>query len=169
MKEQHEIPDLNLAASVARADSPVEEHEVEGLVPYVRAMVAMCLRMDILSLSASQVGLDKRFIVLRKQPFDFLTAFNPQISPAGGSGSIKSREGCLLKPGKVFEVERREDVKVLYNFHDGEKFVMRQDRYQGQLAFALQQAMDCLDGRAVSEHGRDVTQEVEDDHGGSNE
>ncbi|HHL39581.1 MAG TPA: peptide deformylase [Deltaproteobacteria bacterium] len=105
-----------------------------------------------IGLAATQVGADRRLIVLDVPAGDdeggkggpganAMAVVNPEIVEA--RGSIKSEEGCLSVPGETAEVRRAERVRLRGLDLDGNEIDMEAD---GLLAVALQHEVDHLDG-----------------------
>ncbi|MDE2196533.1 MAG: peptide deformylase [Gammaproteobacteria bacterium] len=97
-----------------------------------------------IGLAATQVGVDKRVIVVdvsenQDQPRVYI---NPQILRR--DGTERMQEGCLSVPGVFEEVERAEHIRVRALDRDGEPLEFDAD---GLLAVCIQHEIDHLDGK----------------------
>lgn len=97
-----------------------------------------------IGLAATQVGVDKRVIVIdiseeKDQPMVFI---NPELLTTEGNEEMD--EGCLSVPGFFETVQRAEKVRVKALNKDGESFELETD---GLLAVCIQHEMDHLEGK----------------------
>lgn len=96
-------------------------------------------------LSAPQVGITKRVLVVYKDPIkllDPIVMVNPVISQHGDL-KFKYSEGCLSVPGYFEERERYQSITV--EWHNVNGFEMSSQFHQ-LAAFVIQHEIDHLDG-----------------------
>ena len=126
------------AAPVLKIDEPLKR--------LIKDMFETMYEYEGIGLAATQVGVDKRVIVLDVSSSDESCApmalVNPEIVGSEGSATAVM-EGCLSVPGARGEVIRPETVLVRGLNEDGEPVMLRAD---GILARALQHEIDHLDG-----------------------
>ncbi len=102
-----------------------------------------------IGLAATQVGVDKRVVVLdvpgdeerRERGKNLIALVNPEIIEA--SGSIKYEEGCLSVPGINADVERAARVRVRALNGEGAAIDIEAE---GLFAIAIQHEIDHIDG-----------------------
>jgi peptide deformylase len=126
------------AVPVKKVDERVQE--------LIRDLFDTMYESDGIGLAATQVGVDRRVIVLDVSPTDEtgvpIALVNPEI--LGVEGPITACvEGCLSVPGVRAEVLRPETVVVRGLDGQGEPVTLRTG---GILARALQHEIDHLDG-----------------------
>jgi len=99
-----------------------------------------------IGLAATQIGVDKRVIVLDVSPSDEsgvpMALVNPEIVGSDGT-TIAAMEGCLSVPGVSGEIIRSETVIVRGLNENGEPVMLHAS---GILGRALQHEIDHLDG-----------------------
>jgi len=93
-----------------------------------------------MGLSAPQVGMLKRILVMRREGEPF-TMINPEI--VSKAGSIRYSEGCLSFPGLFVEVERASNINVRWQDLSEE---WNEDNFQGIAAVCIQHEIDHLNG-----------------------
>ena len=117
---------------------PVEVFD-EELRNTAREMYKIMLRANGIGLSANQVGLDKRIVVMHaKKP---RVLINPEIIER--KGKIISKEGCLSLPGMQSEKDRSKIVKIKYKTLDG---VEKRETLKKTEAIVIQHEIDHLNG-----------------------
>ncbi|MBI5598473.1 MAG: peptide deformylase [Deltaproteobacteria bacterium] len=136
------------ASRVERVDSSVRR--------LVEDMVETMRRAKGVGLAATQVGVDKRVVVLdvpligvnediceelEERERVLLKLINPEIVASGGE--IEYEEGCLSLPGITADVVRAAEVTIRALDADGRGFEMKAG---GLPAIALQHEIDHLDG-----------------------
>lgn len=99
----------------------VTQDEIDDILTYIiPQMKGICLSAGGYGLSAPQVGLYKKFFILRTDPTSqkFDIVFNPRYFKEGSR--IKSNEGCLTYDmGKKYtEVKRYKSIKAMYQYLD---------------------------------------------------
>ncbi len=122
-----------------------------GIKALIRDMTETMYQARGVGLAATQVGVDKRVVVLdvpqesdgeRKERGKNLRALiNPEI--IGSSGSTKFEEGCLSIPGINADVVRASHLLVMALDKEGKAIEFEAD---GLLAIAVQHEIDHIDG-----------------------
>jgi peptide deformylase len=110
-----------------------------------RRMSELMVKHKGVGLSAPQVGLDMRLIVLRFPPHEMV---NPAIIERSKE-TVLDEEGCLSIPGVVSHVRRAESVLVAYRDLKGGA---RTITMYGRSARVLQHEIDHLDGVLFIDH-----------------
>ena len=121
---------------------PVKPEELEYVKSQVPDMMKLMEFEDGAALAANQVGIIKRFFVLRNGTL----VINPEISEAGPRQPFE--EGCLSIPGTSARTERSLHVKVKYK---DENFADVEVEYKGVEAVAIQHEIDHLDGKLYTD------------------
>lgn len=117
---------------------PVKPEELDYIKSLIPEMTKILDQEDGAALAANQVGIIKRFFLMK----DGSLIINPEIVEQGPSQSFD--EGCLSIPGTYATTQRSLQLKVKYrdsNFNEVEK------EYQGIDAVAIQHEIDHLDGK----------------------
>ncbi|NQT95060.1 MAG: peptide deformylase [Candidatus Omnitrophica bacterium] len=99
-----------------------------------------------IGLAASQVGIDKRLIVIDVGK-GLLKLINPKIIESKGTSVLE--EGCLSVPDLYVKVKRAEEVTVQALNIDGKPELIKAD---GLLAHVFQQELDHLDGKLIIDY-----------------
>lgn len=94
-----------------------------------------------IGLSAPQVGLNKRIIVIDKVGENWVL-INPEILWKS-ENSIEFEEGCLSVPGEFDNVKRPESIKIKYRNLKGKPVI---EIIDGLMARVVQHEIDHLDG-----------------------
>ena len=96
-------------------------------------------------LAAPQVGVLKRLVVIdcsgSDEPAELIVAVNPEIIER--TGECMEEEGCLSVPGYYAKVARSAQVRLRYQYLDGQTLEREADDL---LAVAIQHEIDHLDG-----------------------
>ncbi len=117
---------------------PVEVFN-EELKETAMEMYKTMLRNNGVGLSANQVGLTERIVVMHtKKP---RVLINPRIIV--GRGKIITQEGCLSFPGEVCEKQRNKIVRVCYQTLDGTE---KREVFKKLDAIVIQHEIDHLNG-----------------------
>jgi peptide deformylase len=98
------------------------------------------LAKGVLSLSAPQVGFDRRVFVIAARPV--LAVFNPVVVDQT-TERVDLEETCATFPGCACLVRRSKSVRVRFTMADG---VVTTQTYTGLTARLVQHEMDHLDG-----------------------
>lgn len=121
-----------------------------GIKTLIDDMVETMYNAKGIGLAATQVGVDKRVVVLdvpdkdeekRVKGKNLIALINPEIIEA--TGTTKYEEGCLSVPGFTADVERASNLKVMAFDTNGKPFEFEAD---GLFAIAIQHEIDHLDG-----------------------
>ena len=94
-----------------------------------------------IGLSAPQVGLNKRIIIIDKVGEDWVL-INPEILWKS-ENLIEFEEGCLSVPGEFDNVKRPESIKIKYRNLKGKPVI---EIIDGLMARVVQHEIDHLDG-----------------------
>lgn len=121
---------------------PVEQGELDYIKSLVPEMSKILEAEDGAALAANQVGINKRFFLMR----DGKLIINPELLEIGPL--TKYEEGCLSIPGTWAETQRAQYVKVRYK---DESFADVEAEYNGQDAVAFQHEIDHLDGKLYTD------------------
>jgi peptide deformylase len=104
------------------------------------AMLKVMFENNGIGLSAPQIGISKRILVMGNPTLSFVCV-NPEI--VSGQGSTKNQEGCLSFPGLWLHVSRRETVVVKYQDVIGRQ---HEREFSGLQARVFQHELDHLNG-----------------------
>ncbi len=104
----------------------------------------------VLSLSANQIGFDKRIFVINFNG-DLRTFINPVITQV--KGFELSRETCSSIPDKTFIRPRHNDITVMYQTPLGK---IESKQFMGAAAKVFQHEVDHLDGLLLSDIGLEI-------------
>lgn len=129
-----------------KATSPVVQDDLETIKSLVPQMVEIMNAEEGVGLAANQVGVSKRFFIM-KDGEEVRILLNPEIIELGPLTPFT--EGCLSIPGTSAETQRAQHVKLKYkdeNFNDIET------EYNGLTAVAIQHEVDHLDGKLYIDH-----------------
>ena len=145
------VPDLRLRKKAA----PVTEinQEIKGILA---KMLQTMYEEDGVGLAATQVGIDKRLLVIDLQedggenPQDrtIHKMINPEIVHRSDATMI-SPEACLSVPGQSADVKRLSTVTVKYTNEAGDKVEIEASNL---MAACLQHEIDHLDGILYIDH-----------------
>ncbi|MEE9500226.1 MAG: peptide deformylase [Candidatus Omnitrophota bacterium] len=97
-------------------------------------------------LAAPQVGVTKRIIVVDAGD-GLLKMVNPRIITK--KGASLSEEGCLSIPERQVEIQRAEEVSVLYRDEKNRRTIKS---FKGLTARAIQHEIDHLDGKLIIDY-----------------
>ncbi len=125
----------------------VPEHQVQGLIPYIRAMVATCEQVGWYSMAAPQAGLNLNFFIARSpnpRDRDYDTLFNPSYAPVDGSTLSTIEE--MGPDGVRYKAKRWNSIQMSWYRHNGTSFDKMNGVYDGPLAHTAQQEIDHLHG-----------------------
>jgi peptide deformylase len=105
---------------------------------------------NLTSLSANQIGFDKRVFVINFNG-DIRTFINPVITQV--KGFELSRETCSSIPDRTFIRPRHNDIMVMYQTPLGK---IESKQFMGVAAKVFQHEMDHLDGLLLSDIGLEI-------------
>jgi len=120
---------------------PVTQDELEYVKSLVPEMTKIMNYEQGTGLAANQVGLSKRFCIVKNGDLVQLI-LNPEIVELGPLSPFQ--EGCLSIPGTSAEVPRARRLKLKYR---DENFNEIEIEYNGLLAITVQHEVDHLDGK----------------------
>lgn len=106
---------------------------------------------DLRSLSAPQIGYDKRVFCMRFGDSDYRTFVNPAIE--NNSGISMTRETCSSIPDKNFIIPRFSKIKFYFTTPLGK---IETATLVGQAAYVFQHCMDHLCGMLVDDIGLEI-------------
>lgn len=125
-----------------RPTDPVTRDELDYINSIVPEMIATMKREEGAGLAANQVGISKRFFIMRAEGETVQLFINPEIKSMGPL--LPFEEGCLSIPGTSAETSRAQEVKVKYLDYN---FEPQEREYKGFDAAAVQHEVDHLDGK----------------------
>lgn len=117
----------------------------------ILALKATMKEHNLVSLSAPQIGYNRRIFCLRFGDNDYRTFVNPAIE--NNSGMTMSRETCTSIPDKQFIIPRFGKIKFFYTTPMGK---VESGTLVGRAAYVFQHAMDHLNGVLVSDIGLEI-------------
>lgn len=148
------VPD-DILHQYCRAVKP-KEFGTAKLNELVAAMVSTVKEKDGMGIAAPQVGHLIRVVVIRFDDGSVLPMCNPGVVKYAEHQWLD--ESCMSLPGRVFRIKRHKMVKVVFCRPDGVKQTLRGT---GLLACCLEHEIDHLDGRLLSDIGREIKIEKE--------
>lgn len=128
-------------ASLERVCEPVTEFS-DSLRGTLKEMEELMLGANGLGLSANQVGINKRFFIIKDNKGIVHHMINPKLLEIDGMSLMN--EGCLSFPGLVTRIARPESVVLEYQTADGEQ---KKIMAEGLEARAIQHELEHLDGK----------------------
>lgn len=114
----------------------------------VEAMVERMVQSKAVGISAPQVGIDQRFFIMNHtgRPEDRRLCINPHILDHGHE-IVKSREGCINYPERIFfSLDRFAVIDVEYITITDEGFTHVKETLKRWPAIVFQHLMEYLDG-----------------------
>lgn len=119
----------------------------------IQASSSMIDMMEVLgdnavAIAAPQIGVPRRFFVMRLASGEVRSFFNPVILKQSATLS-KKPEGCLSIPGASVRVTRPRSVTLQYIDITGE---LQEETFSGLQARAVCHEIDHLNGRVIMEH-----------------
>ena len=131
------------------------EHFDDELAALVSDMKETMLAEDGIGLAATQIGEDRRLLIIdrcafdreHEEPGEIVTLINPEIVEAS-SDKILDFEGCLSFPEVYIKVRRPRWVKVRAQDLSGESFEIEGEALGAR---ALLHEIDHLDGRVMTD------------------
>lgn len=125
-----------------------EEFGSPDLVELAEDLVETMQAARGLGISAPQIGVHKRIIVIPSPEKGWLTVCNPVVTPTIATKN-RGQEGCLSLPGVALYIERHEGVRLEGRAVDGAAIAFE---LTGLAAIAAQHECDHLDGTTIAEH-----------------
>jgi len=125
----------------------VDLTKLNEIKPFAINMLETMRANDGLGLAAPQVGVLQRIIVVAFEPYVLI---NPVYVEDESSSRAKQKhiEGCLSFPGLFLEVERYQQVLVVYKDVEGEA---HEQYFSGKQSVAIQHEVDHLNGIVFTE------------------
>ena len=117
----------------------------------ILALKATMREHNLRSLSAPQIGYNRRIFCLRFGDNDYRTFINPAID--NNSGLTMSRETCSSIPGKEFIIPRFGKLRFYYMTPMSE---IKQGNLVGRAAYVFQHALDHLNGMLIEDIGLEI-------------
>lgn len=106
LQDKFKLAPPEIAETIELED--VTPEEAKAIIDDKEDLFAFCELMDGMGLSASQLGINKKYFVARDMAVEggpFKIYFNPKYFPNGSSRS-SFKEGCLTYPGQTVVVKR---------------------------------------------------------------
>ena len=130
--------------------SDVSADEVDVIVKEViPEMSKILFEMNGAGLAAPQVGIKKKFFIIRndKNAFVFFNARYAKDS----DGKVTNEEGCLSYDAgkKHIPIKRFKKVLVMWDEWDGKAFIRRSQKFNGMTAVVFQHEIDHINGTTI--------------------
>jgi peptide deformylase len=106
---------------------------------------------NLYSLSAPQIGYNKRVFCIRFGDKDYRTFVNPAVE--NNIGITMSRETCSSIPGKTYIIPRFNKIKFFYTTPLGK---VESATLAGRAAYVFQHALDHLNGMLIEDIGLEI-------------
>lgn len=106
---------------------------------------------DLISLTAPQIGYNKRVLCMRFGKNDYRTFINPLIE--NNTNFQFARETCSSIPGKTFVIPRFNNVKLYFTTPLGK---VESTKLSGMSAWKFQHCLDHLNGMLSSDIGLEI-------------
>ena len=133
-----------------RADEVDVRKENKEIRDITVALKNAIREQNLLSLSAPQIGFNKRIFVINFNG-DLRTFINPMITNV--KGFELSRETCTSIPDKTFIRPRHNDIQTIYQTPLGK---IESKQFMGAAAKVFQHCIDHLDGLLLSDIGLEI-------------
>ncbi len=117
----------------------------------ILALKATMRENNLQSLSAPQIGYNRRIVCLRFGDNDYRTFINPAIE--NNSNITMSRETCSSIPDKTFIIPRFTKIRFYFTTPLGK---IETGNLVGRAAFVFQHAVDHLNGSLVEDIGLEI-------------
>lgn len=117
----------------------------------ILALKATMRANDLVSLTAPQIGYNRRVLCMRFGKNDYRTFVNPLIE--NNTGFQFARETCSSIPGKTFVMPRFNNVKLYFTTPLGK---VESTTLNGLSAWKFQHCMDHLNGMLSSDIGLEI-------------
>lgn len=143
------ITDYDALSNWSVEINPLKEGKLAQEI--ILSLKATMREKGLQSLTAPQIGYDRRILCLRFGDNDYRTFINPAID--NNSGITMSRESCSSIPGKEFIIPRFGKIKFFFTTPMGK---VESATLVGRAAYVFQHAMDHLNGMLVSDIGLEI-------------
>ncbi len=143
-------------ATLRKKSKPVTSFD-QSLGILLDDMKATMIEKKGVGISAVQVGVLRRAIVVETEPGKYLEIINPEIVKT--KGKVKDTEGCLSIPGFYCDVPRPRYVKITAQDRHGKTFEFEAEDY---IARCVCHEIDHLNGVLfvdLTEEGREYKKE----------
>lgn len=143
-------------ATLRKKSKPVTSFD-QSLGILLDDMKATMIEKKGVGISAVQVGVLRRAIVVETEPGKYLEIINPEIVKT--KGKVKDAEGCLSIPGFYCDVPRPRYVKITAQDRHGKTFEFEAEDY---IARCVCHEIDHLNGVLfvdLTEEGREYKKE----------
>lgn len=142
---------LTISAEKVTLDE-IKSKEFQDLIQEMKDKV---LELDAVGLAATQIGVNKRVFVVRKEKNskDLLVFINPKII-SKKNFCKNSLESCLSIPGRIFKVPRYKSIVVDAMDESGKPILYSTSTKI--VAFAIQHEIDHLNGILIEKRGKEV-------------
>ena len=117
----------------------------------ILALKATMKANDLVSLTAPQIGYNKRVLCMRFGKNDYRTFINPLIE--NNTNFQFARETCSSIPGKTFVMPRFNNVKLFFTTPLGK---VESTKLTGMSAWKFQHCLDHLNGMLTSDIGLEI-------------
>ena len=117
----------------------------------ILALKATMKANDLISLTAPQIGYNRRVLCMRFGKNDYRTFINPLIE--NNTNFQFARETCSSIPGKTFVIPRFNNVKLYFTTPLGK---VESTKLSGMSAWKFQHCMDHLNGMLSSDIGLEI-------------
>lgn len=152
----HDIVDVNSVNLINRSteidpqkESPLLRKIVSGLKDTIKAK-------GLTSLTAPEIGFNKRVFVIKYGEDQLVAYINPMISKATGLDFQK--ESCPAIPGKVFLLPRNTEIDIMYMTPLGD---IKSQHLVGLAARTFLHCSEHLEGVLVSDIGLEIDEEFD--------
>lgn len=126
-----------------KVTDPVTREELDYVKSLVPEMITTMNEAEGAGLAANQVGISKRFFILKNlETGESKLYINPEITAIGEM--LPFQEGCLSIPGTFSDTERAQVLTLKYL---DENFEEQSQEYKGFTAAAVQHEVDHLNGK----------------------
>jgi peptide deformylase len=143
LEAKYDIVDANIAETIEVED--VDPIEAMRIIEEKEDLYAFTEMRDGLGLSASQMGIGKKWFVARDMSAEdnpFKVYFNPKYFP-NGSTRITFKEGCLTYPGEQVDIKRWKNITFhWYGFDQNGEWKKFKKNVKGLNSIILQHETD---------------------------
>ena len=121
----------------------------ENLTKLFQEMEQAMARENGMGISAVQIGVLSRAMIVKDEDGSLLKIVNPQLIDDPLASNTFLKEGCLSIPGVHIPVRRKEDAQVSYKDDKGEE---RNVFLSGWAARCFYHELDHLNGKTLFDH-----------------
>lgn len=143
------ITDLDALSEWCTEIDPIKEgKECQEIIKCLKATMRA---KDLVSLSAPQIGYNRRIICVKFGKDDYRTMINPMVENV--SKIQFAREKCSSIPDKEFIIPRFTTTTLIYTTPLGK---IESRKILGKSAFVIQHCTDHLNGIKISDYGLEI-------------